>query len=122
MNQTKNRIREEFLEWYKEDPALELANGVGSFENIADWFLPKIDELLKSQEHKLREELVEMIEKEDNKWNGNGEHYANVREALNNLLSTLSTNKENEIEEIPLFKGTMDKLNKLSVIKENKNN
>lgn len=57
MNQTNNRIREEFLEWCKEDPALELANGVGSFENIADWFLPKIDELLKSQ----REELVEKI-------------------------------------------------------------
>lgn len=34
----------------------------------------------------------------------------------------ISLNKENEIEEIPLFNGTMDKLNKLSVIKENKNN
>lgn len=58
-DQTNNKIREEFLEWCKEDPALELANGVGSFENIADWFLPKIDELLKSQ----REELVKKIEK-----------------------------------------------------------
>lgn len=40
--------------------------------------------------------VITEIEKEDNKWNGNGEHYANVREALNNLLSTLSPNNENK--------------------------
>jgi hypothetical protein len=55
---TINRIREEFLEWCKEDPALELANGVGSFENIADWFLPKIDELLKSQREVYKDALI----------------------------------------------------------------
>lgn len=43
-----------------------------------------------------KKEIVEMIEKEDNKWNGSGEHYANVREALNNLLLTLSSIKENK--------------------------
>lgn len=61
MNQTNNRIREEwtkFVEsqvWQGEDEFTKNM-GVG---NVADWWLEKIAELLKSQ----RDNLVEKIEK-----------------------------------------------------------
>jgi len=66
-----NELKSDFIEWCKEDPALELANGVGSFENIADWFLPKIDELLKSQrdEERLRSaKIVEELMEDSEYW------------------------------------------------------
>lgn len=93
------------------------------------------DEVLKVVIRKIEE--IETFEPEDYFVDGGDMEYASRRLAVDNsrrwgeikiktdilqLLSNLSTNKENEIEEIPLFNGTMDKLNKLSVIKENENN
>lgn len=40
----KNNWKEEFVKWFYEEPAMELANGVGTPENIADWWIGKLAE------------------------------------------------------------------------------
>ena len=70
-DQTNNRIREENWKEKFEDEFVKMPKDwrenhgwtVAYVDSRADKLMSFIDELLKSQEHKLREELVEKIEK-----------------------------------------------------------
>lgn len=89
-----NRIREEWKEW-----AFTNKQHLGRMcdrKEIEDYWISKIDELLKSQ----RAELVEKIEKELEKESkyGDTERY-NAFEYILELLSNLSPNKENKNNE-----------------------
>lgn len=74
MNQTNNRIREDWREELKK----RLLNGhpMEYFE-VVDF----IDSLLKSQEHKLREEMIEKIE-EYIKWNKGNNPLPTIEEGV----------------------------------------
>ena len=72
--------------WYEDG-----GNGGYTFEDVNGFIKSHIT---KSRIKEL-EVLVEMIEGEKDNWNGSGEYYANVSEALQDVIQTLqSTIKE----------------------------
>jgi hypothetical protein len=111
MNQTNNKIREEWKNAIVDRVTFEEYLCCGGdycdgdcgeqkMKDVADWWLSKIDELLKSQEHKLREELVEKIKEEIKKEYSKDEYcYQTCIVDILQLLSNLSTNKENKNNE-----------------------
>lgn len=50
-------------------------------------------EYITHQQSAVLETVRKTIKQELEMWNGNGEYYANVTEALNNVLNSLSNNK-----------------------------
>lgn len=68
--QTNNRIREEWEDKWRWDMSYQQESDLPKM--ISDWWLSKIDELLKSQREQRTKEIMEMIEKIDVSGGGNG--------------------------------------------------
>jgi len=60
----KRDWKEEFVKWFYKEPAMELANGVGTPENIADWWVGKLEEQKKELLDLIKYELV-LLRKQD---------------------------------------------------------
>ena len=82
---TPEQLREEFMNWFHQEPALELANGVGSPENIADWFLAKREQELT--------EIVREIEglRRTDEYHMSSDHVYD--EALDDVLQVITQKK-----------------------------
>lgn len=94
MTKTNLEIEEEFVKWCNEDPALELANGVGSFKNIADWWFYKLQQRMDEIEKSLplyRSGVLEQGETQDFR-DGRNAGLKEVREVLNIIKSVDKNN------------------------------
>jgi len=60
MNQTNNRIREEWIEKWRWDMSYQQESDLPKM--IADWWLSKVDELLKSQREEERLRSAKIVE------------------------------------------------------------
>ena len=73
--QEQTSLREEFMNL---TPDATETFYEADYDKIADWWLDKL--------HQQQVRVVESLEKEKERWNSNGEYYANVTEALDKAI------------------------------------